>query len=224
MKIWFISDTHTRHQQLQIPSVDVVIHAGDEAKEHDPALNAAEARAFFDWYQGLPIPHKLFVPGNHSVALERGLIKPADYPGICFLIHEATKIEGWKVFGSPYTPRFFDWAYMKARQKLEPVWASVPEDVDILVTHGPPKGVLDLTIDRDSKGLVQVGCNALRRHVDQRIRPRIHAFGHLHDEIGISNYGQYTRGGTQFINAACCNLRLELIHPGFVVDMKITPE
>ena len=79
--------------------------------------------------------------------------------------------------------------------------------------------MLDLTVDSESKGLVQVGCAALRRHVDERIRPKIHAFGHLHDEKGISNYGMFTRGTTRFINCSCCDLAGKLKNHGFVVDV-----
>ncbi|MDP1562557.1 MAG: metallophosphatase domain-containing protein [Pirellulaceae bacterium] len=219
MKIWFISDTHGLHQGLQPPKADVVIHCGDEANHGSPWLNEPESRRFFDWYRELPIPIKVFVPGNHSTAIEQGLIRATDYPEVRFLIHDEAEIAGLKIFGSPYTPRFFDWAYMKARNKLDLVWDTIPDDIDILITHGPPKGILDLTKDIETKALVQVGCKALRRHVDERIKPRIHAFGHLHDEADVSNYGRYTRGTTQFINAACCNLKMELAHQGFVVEI-----
>ena len=118
-----------------------------------------------------------------------------------------------------YTPRFHDWAYMKNRGHLDLVWQSVPDDVDIPITHGPPKGVLDITHDIESKALVQVGCTSLRRHGEERIKPKIHAFGHLHDEKGISNYGMFTRGGTQYINCSCCNLAAKLKNNGFVIEL-----
>ena len=182
-------------------------------------MNEPEARAFFEWYSELDIATKVFVPGNHSAAVEQGLISPEDYHGIRFLIHDSMKWNGLKLFGSPYTPRFHDWAYMKKRGKLDVVWQSIPENIDILITHGPPKGVLDLTDDIESQAIVQVGCAALRRHVDERVQPKIHAFGHLHDEKGISNYGMFTRGATKFINCACCDLAGKLKNNGFVVEL-----
>lgn len=219
MKIWFISDTHNEHLGLQVPNVDLVVHCGDESTHGKATMNEPEARSFFDWFSGLDIATKVFVPGNHSTAVEQGLIHAEEYPHVRFLIHDSMHWNGLKLFGSPFTPRFFDWAYMKKRTQLDVVWQSIPEDVDILITHGPPKGVLDLTHDNDSKALIQVGCSALRRHVDDRIRPRIHAFGHLHDERGISNYGMFNRGATQFINCSCCNLACKLRNPGFVVEL-----
>ncbi|TWT80339.1 Calcineurin-like phosphoesterase superfamily domain protein [Planctomycetes bacterium CA13] len=219
MKIWFISDTHNLHRELTVPDVDAVIHCGDESTHGNAWLNEPEARDFFNWFSGLEIETKVFVPGNHSTAVEQGLISPEEYPDVRFLIHDMIQRNSLKIFGSPYTPRFHDWAYMKKRTRLDVVWQSVPKDVDILVTHGPPKGVLDLTHDVESKALVQVGCAALRRHVDERINPKIHAFGHLHDEKGISNYGMFTRGATQFINCSCCNLAVKLKNNGFVVEV-----
>ncbi len=220
MKIWFISDTHTLHAELTVPSgVEIVVHCGDEANHGNPWLNEPESRNFFEWFRKLPIRHKIFVPGNHSTAIEQGLVRNEQYPELIFLIHQATELEGLKFFGSPYTPRFFDWAYMKPRQKLDEVWAGVPAGVDILITHGPPKGILDLTKDIETKEIVQVGCSALRRHVETRIKPQIHAFGHLHDESSISNFGQYHRGATRFVNASCCNLRMDLVNHGLVLDI-----
>ena len=219
MKVWFISDTHNLHDELQVPEVDLVVHCGDESTHGNALKNEPEARKFFAWYVALDIPTKVFVPGNHSTAIEQALVRAADFPEVAFLIHDQMEWNGLKIFGSPYTPRFHDWAYMKKRTQLDALWQSIPEDVDILVTHGPPKGVLDVTRDIESKHLVQVGCAALRRHVDYRIQPKIHAFGHLHDEKGVSNYGMYTRGLTQFINCSCCNLAGKLENNGFVVQI-----
>ncbi|WP_145078244.1 metallophosphoesterase family protein [Aureliella helgolandensis] len=116
-------------------------------------------------------------------------------------------------------PRFHDWAYMKKREQLDLVWQSVPDDVHSLIAHGPPKGILDVTHDIGTHGLIQVGCTALRRHVDERIRPKLHAFRHLHNERGLSNYGMFTRGATSFINCSCCNLAAKLKNNGVVIEL-----
>ena len=219
MKIWFLSDTHCEHQGLEVPEADAVIHCGDESMHGNAWMNEPEARRFFWWYSSLEIPIKIFVPGNHSTAIEQGLIRGSDYPEVTFLIHELMEWNGLKIFGSPYTPKFFDWAYMKARSELDIVWQSIPDDIDILITHGPPKGIMDVTADMRTKEPVHVGSKSLMRHVEDRIKPRIHAFGHIHDERGVSNFGTITRGGTQFINCACCDLRGRLVHNGHVVEI-----
>ena len=219
MKIWFISDTHNEHEQLQVPDVDLVIHCGDESESGNAHLNEPEGRNFFEWYSALDIPTKIFVPGNHSRAIEQGLIRAENFPKVTFLIHEMTEWNGLKIFGTPFTPVFFDWAYMRERSELDPIWQSIPDAVDILVTHGPPKGVLDVTRDMDTRQPVQVGSKSLRRHVLERIKPRFHAFGHIHDENGIRNFGTETRDATQFINCSCCNTAGKIKNQGWIIEV-----
>lgn len=220
MKIWFISDTHCRHTELGIPSVDAVIHCGDESNHGNAWMNESEARGFFEWYSRLSIPMKIFVPGNHSTAIEQGLIRSDDFPGVHFLIHQQLDWNGLRVFGSPYTPIFFDWAYMKPRSKLDIVWQSIPDNIDILITHGPPKGIFDVTADMHTGEPIHVGSKSLLRHVKNRIKPKLHTFGHIHDENGILNFGMIVREQTKFINCACCDIAGRLVHNGFVVEIE----
>jgi len=220
LKIWFISDTHTRHAELKVPRADVVIHCGDEANVRKPWQNKLQSAAFFDWFVELDIETKIFVPGNHSTAIGDGLLKPADYTSVRFLIHEAMNLGGFRVFGSPYTPMFFEWAYMKDREELDSYWSEIPAETEILITHGPPKGVRDVTRHWRTKEPIHVGSKKLTRHVTQRIRPRIHAFGHLHDEAGIENFGTETRDGIQFINCSCVDLQGKLVNHGLVVEVE----
>ena len=220
MKIWFISDTHNQHDHLQPPDdVDLVIHCGDESRHRKPHVNEPEARRFFDWYSNLEIPAKIYVPGNHSTSVELGLVSESDYPNIQFLVHKGTEYQGLKIFGSPYTPQFFFWAYNVERPDLEAYWKTIPSDVDILITHGPPKGYMDVTRDWRSKEPIHIGSLSLTKHVLGRIKPRLHAFGHLHDEDGISNYGTVKKDNTLFVNCACCNLSGELVHQGFLTEL-----
>lgn len=219
LKIWFISDTHTRHAELDVPQADVVIHCGDEANVRKPSMNKLQSASFFDWFEKLDFETKIFVPGNHSTAIAEGLLQPKDYPSVRFLIHEKMELRGFRIFGSPYTPTFFDWAFMKDREELDHYWAEIPADTDILVTHGPPKGIRDVTRSWETKEPIHVGSLKLTRHVLNRICPRIHAFGHLHDEVGIQNFGTETRNGIQFINCSCVDLQGELVNHGIVVEV-----
>lgn len=221
MKFWFISDTHNRHEELIVPpGIETVIHCGDESESGNEWLNEPEARAFFEWYSHLNIPNKIFTPGNHSTAIERGLVRPEQYPEITFLIHEQTVIDGRVVFGSPYTPKYFEWAYMRAREDLDVVWQSIPSDVDILVTHGPPKGIMDVTRDHETRQPIHVGSKSLMRHVTQRIKPSIHGFGHIHDEPRIRNFGVAQHSPTTFINCSCCNQTGQLVNHGVVLNIE----
>jgi Icc-related predicted phosphoesterase len=197
----------------------MIIHAGDEANSRTEMENVLESWKFFDWYASLP-GEKYFVPGNHSIAFERGMVPPFVRQGINILSHTGDfRDDGLKLFGSPYTPAWGNsWAYMIKRHKLSDVWASLPEELDILITHGPPKGVLDITRDRDTNALIQVGCASLRKRVAQ-IKPKIHIFGHIHDEKGVSNAGVFERDGTKFVNCSVCDNRGNLINNGVVIDV-----
>ena len=102
---------------------------------------------------------------------------------------------------------------------LDTVWQSVPDKVDILITHGSPKKILDVTADMDTGRPVNVGSKTLMRHVTERINTRIHAFGHIYDEPGIQNFGTITQGATQFINFTCCEITGRLVHHGQVIGI-----
>jgi len=220
MKVWFISDTHCEHLQLRIPNnIDLVIHCGDESNSGDAYQNEPEAKLFFEWYSALDIPTKIFSPGNHSTAIEQGLIRSSDYPNVKFLIHDQTEWKGLKIFGSPYTPEFYNWSYMKPRSELEVVWQSIPDDIDILITHGPPKGIRDVTKDFDTGEPVHVGSKSLRTHVETRIKPMVHTFGHIHDEKAIQNFGTTSQNGIQFINCSSCDLSGRLKNHGIILDI-----
>lgn len=218
MKIWFISDTHGLHNNLNIPEVDLIIHCGDESNNSNPHLNEHESRRFFEWFSVLPAK-KIFVPGNHSTAIYNGLVKPEEYPSIKFLIHELYEYNGLKIFGSPYTPSFgTSWAYMRKRNRMFDVWENIPNNIDILLTHGPPKGILDLTRDRETNNIVQVGCKSLHNKVMQ-IKPKIHAFGHIHREAEFYNNGILNIDNITFINCSCLNHRQNLFYNGYILEL-----
>jgi len=208
MKVWHISDTHSQHDQLTIPDgIDTVIHSGDATNWKDPYRNESELRAFIDWFSALPVPNKIFVPGNHDTSLEKGLIARATIEGlgIRLLINEEVTIEGLRVWGSPFTPRYGDWSYMKDRGTINRIWDNIPEGLDVLITHGPPYGILDATYDHHNK-VELVGCSALRKRVAKAL-PRFMLFGHVHSTKDIRNAGTRTVNGllTVFSNGSCCD-------------------
>ena len=149
MKIWHISDTHTYHRLLEVPTdIDMVIFSGDCSNPKDPYPNEVEVRGFIDWFASLKIQYKIFVAGNHDTSIENKFVTSEDFArrNIIYLENEDVIIDGIKIFGSPYTPAFgYGWSFNKDRTKLERIWRNIiDEDVDIIITHGPPKGTLDL--------------------------------------------------------------------------------
>lgn len=182
-----VSDTH--NSQVELPYGDVLIHAGDLTQSG----TLKELQAALDWLDAQPHAHKIVIAGNHDAILD-----PSQDPGneraqldwgnITYLCNESTTVQcangrSLLVYGSPRSPRYGRWAFQYPR--AEDVWAgTVPDSIDILVTHCPPRAHLDL---------MWLGCLHLLREV-WRARPRLHIFGHVHE-----GYGQEWAGfdGTQ---------------------------
>lgn len=203
MKILHISDTHCNHTQLNIPpEVDMVIHSGDESNSNR-IDNIQECISFLEWYSQLPIKHKILVAGNHSTAIANKWItrEQIEAYGIIYLEHEYTEIEGIKIFGSPYTPTFGNWSFMKSRQTINRLWDTVTDKVDILILHGPPKGILDLSYNQEAL-LEKCGDNSLHKLIS-RIQPKLVLFGHIHDCEDNLNYGTFIRNGITYSNGSC---------------------
>lgn len=191
MKIWHISDTHTYHDLLKIPDgIDMVIHSGDCSNPRDPYNNEPEVREFIHWFKGLPIKHKVYVAGNHDTSIEKRLVTKQDFTdyNIVYLENEYVEIDGLKFFGSPYTPHFNNWAFMKDRVKLERFWRNaIHEPCDVVIVHGPPKGILDKSFDRDNN-MESCGDKSLLNLVLE-MQPAYMLFGHIHNCKDIINAG-----------------------------------
>lgn len=188
MKIWHISDTHTYHEQLKVPeNVDMVIFSGDCSNPRDIYKSEFEIRTFLIWMSQLPIKHKILIAGNHDLGIERGLVKNFEDYGITYLFNSSVTIEGLKIWGSPYTPNFQNWAFNMARHKIGRVWDIIPEDIDILVLHGPPKGILDISYNQTG-GIEFCGDSALKKRV-LKLDVSLVCFGHIH------NYDDHINSG-----------------------------
>jgi Icc-related predicted phosphoesterase len=208
MKIILISDTHGLHDQLQLPEGDMLIHAGDVSMRGDEH----EILAFLDWFGGLNYKYKIFISGNHDFFFERktpAYIKSLIPENVIYLNDSHVMIEGIKIWGSPIQPWFHDWAFNRKRgEEIQKHWDLIPDDADIVVTHGPVFGILD-TLNTG----VPVGCEDLLP-VIQRIKPKIHLCGHIHEA-----YGMVERDGTIYINASVLNLRYQMANQPVVLDI-----
>lgn len=191
VKIWHIGDTHTYHRLLKVPrGIDLVIFSGDCSNPRDRYKNEPEVRDFMLWFANLKIKYKIFVAGNHDTSIFHKLFTRNDFIAlnITYLENEYAYVEDLKIFGCPYTPTFGDWVFNKARHSMNEIWKEVDADTDIIVTHGPPKGFLDATVDFNGY-IKQAGDVSLRRHVLERIKPKLVCFGHLHNDDDIINAG-----------------------------------
>lgn len=205
MRIVCVSDTHSRHDHIVVPEGDILVHAGDFSKRG----SRAEIDAFDRWLGTLPHPHKVVIAGNHDFGMEQEPDARNWIQNAIYLQDSGVTVGGLHIWGSPWQPRFYDWAFNLDRGRpLREVWSKIPAKLDVLLTHGPPRGILDQT-DRGEP----VGCDDLLDAVLLK-RPRLHVFGHIHEA-----YGRLERGGTTFVNACSCNLDYRPIQPPIVVDL-----
>lgn len=201
MKILHISDTHNNfeaHFNYDI-SADVVAHTGDAE-----CYTAMDFYKFVEWFKLFPILYKIYVAGNHDKFIyeNKKLCKEVfKEVGIIYLDKEEITIDGIKFYGDPTTPRFGNWYFMAERGKMAKHWEQIPDDVNVLLTHGPRKGVLDLTQDRQGK-LEMCGCTALGKRIDKLDDLKLNCFGHIHNYKNIVNTGTRTANHVIYSNSA----------------------
>lgn len=190
MRIVAMADTHLQHDRLVVPDGDILVHAGDML-QHGGLDELARA---IDFLRALPHRIKILVAGNHEVCLERHPARArALLDGFVYLQDEAAVIEGLVFYGSPWQPKFRIWAFGATRgAELASKWAKIPDRVDVLVTHSPPHGFGDRVPWEGEQR--RVGCADLLARV-REVRPRLHLFGHIHQDRGL-----WSEGATTFAN------------------------
>jgi len=216
MKAVCFSDTHHNPLKLELPEADFGFFAGDCCGRGDEK----QYRQFIDWYAEQPVKYKIFVPGNHDKFTEKRpdhAISIAKAHGIHVLINDFIVIDGIKIYGTPIQPFFMDWAWNVVKQEdRAKVYSQIPPDVDVLITHCPPYGVLDNTPPtawNNYSTEEHVGCYALLEQV-MKVKPKYHVFGHIHH-----SHGALVRHGTKFINASICTEKYHLTNPFIVIDL-----
>lgn len=219
MKILMISDTHNQH--LNIPSrfinnedgsIDTIIHAGDVTSRG----TKNEVLPFLNWFNNLPFKNKILIAGNHDFWFE-------DAPNtevksvlslmgnITYLYDSGVEIDGVKFWGSPVQPWFYDWAFNRAGETIKPHWDMIPSDTNVLITHGPIKGYLDITIEGNS-----VGCPFLRDRVAELKDLKLHLCGHIHEGYGRIE----TENGLILINASVLNHKYYMTNEPIEIEIK----
>lgn len=202
MNITFISDTHNQHNLIPMDYLsggDIIIHSGDmTSRGHE-----YEVTAFLNWYSQLPYTHKILIAGNHDFFFERPDKKMvtkllSKYPNITYLNDSGVEIEGIKIWGSPVQPYFGGWAFNRIGEDIKKHWDLIPKDTNIIVTHGPIFGYLDITLEGD-----RTGCEYIREMLPTFTDLKIHVCGHIHESYGYHEFVD----GTLFLNASVLNRR-----------------
>lgn len=217
MIIDIISDLHGYYPKLE--GGDVLIVAGDLTKSN----KQWQYLEFRNWLRVQDYKHIILVCGNHDGCIEDGLFYFSDdWMGCTYLRDEEVIIEGLKFYGSPWTAQFpkinpdccaFTVKYHDHTDEiLEECWKKIPDDTDILITHCPPYGIFDgikkIKYSGRSNTIEHVGSQSLKKHVKDRIKPKLHVFGHIHEHGGLTLETE----STTFVNASHVNEHYEPVN------------
>jgi Icc-related predicted phosphoesterase len=203
LRLVVISDTHGLHDRIEgLPDGDVLVHAGDFMNS---GYDVQELLSFNRWLGEQSFKRRVVCGGNHDRYFEaapqqaRTLLTNAIY-----IENTGITIDGLKFWGSPYTPEFLNWAFMYPRGlSALRYWDLIPYNLDVLITHGPPSGILDQT----APGEPHLGCEQLLNAIEEK-KPRVHLFGHIHGGAGT-----FENGATRFVNAAYLNEHYKPLEP-----------
>lgn len=211
MKIVLISDTHCRLHKVEIPPGDILIHAGDLTSSGGFQEVAGELHELAKQHE--VFKHIVLICGNHDWLGEddpEQMKQLCDDNGLIYLRDSGVQLEGLNIWGSPWQPEFCNWAFnLRRGAALRNRWAQIPDNTNILVTHGPPKGILDECPDG-----FRAGCEDLWNRVNQLNDLKIHVFGHIHH-----SYGTQKLDNTTFVNASICTERYLPTNDPIVIEL-----
>jgi predicted phosphodiesterase len=220
--------------QHELPKGDVLIHAGDISNKG----GEIDVTNFIHWFQNIEgFDTKIFISGNHDFCFEK--VNEPHHKGDYDWLHHLTSSENLsqsdvtylqddfimiespefsrpiKFYGTPWQPWFYDWAFNLPRlgEELKSKWAFIPEDTDVLITHGPPNGYGDL-VNNWRQPNTNVGCELLLNRIID-IKPVLNIFGHIHE-----GYGVYTNENTTFVNASICTASYVPKNKPIVIELK----
>lgn len=203
MKIAIISDTHCRHHELTLPPVDIIFHTGDFTAAERIDQNKMETDSFLAWLTRQKANHKIFIAGNHELYMsylskkgESFSYVKENYPELIYLENSSVSIDGKLIYGTPYCPIFGYWAFMKHEFELEKIFKGINKKTQILLTHTPAFGTLDVVEGWRS------GSEALVDQIDKLDDLKYHFFGHIHESYGMKDGMKYTS-----VNSSICSPR-----------------
>lgn len=210
IKIGCIADSHMQIKKIAPSEGDILIHAGDFTYDGSIRQMGDEIKRLKEYGKGYK--HIVAICGNHDWIGER---QPEVMEQLCkdnnivYLKDSGIELMGKKIWGSPWQPEFCNWAFNLERgAELKAKWDLVPRDTNILITHGPVEGLLDLCPDGR-----RVGCKELFDAV-QEIKPELHICGHIHHSYGMLNFN-----GTTFVNASSCDEKYMPINKPIMIEL-----
>ena len=210
MRITFLSDTHNKHEYTKLDGGDILCFTGDFMTS---GYNQMEVNSFLEWIKKQKYFYKLCVSGNHDRFCEtfpkyqiKDIFEKYYNDGVRYLQDDEIEIEGLKFYATPYQNYFCGWAWnVQDTKQLGLIYDQIPDGLDVLMTHVPPKGILDkshVKSYRNPTGEEPLGSKELLERLQQmKNPPRYHCFGHIHGDGGKT----VTIGETTYINASVCD-------------------
>ena len=216
-KIVIMSDNHS-NWKVNVPDGDIFIHCGD----YSYTGSQKSLKKFNDFLGNLPHKHKLYVPGNHELGYEKdyNLYEETITNGTN-INGKVVEINGLKIFGSSVTPTFGRWAFMMDDEQRKRYWENAPEDVSILVSHGPMWGILDTVdgLEIEPGKPEHLGCKYFRKYIE-RVQPKLVAHGHIHDSYGQMVLKTWDSNDDIIcVNAALLDEKYKLVNEPVVVEI-----
>lgn len=219
MRVVCISDTHTQHHKLELPEGDMLIHAGDwthRGSEYDTI-------DFLKWFEDQEFLHRIFIAGNHDFYPER---YPEKFEEL-LEIHAPTSVylqddyvtiilpdeKEFKIHGSPVSPWFCDWSF-NCRDDIADHWRLIPDDVDVLITHTPPRTFGDRLGPRGSHPYQHIGCPLLLNELHRLKKLKLLVCGHIHE-----GYGLYSKEELTIVNACVLDDRYKLKNKPIMMEL-----
>jgi len=219
MKVCCISDTHLNHASLDIPECDLLIHAGDFSFI-GKMVDIIEMDQWFGKLKSAGICKEIVaIAGNHDwTAMKNPSWTKETFTNCIYLDEEPCEVFGYKVFGSAWSPFFNNWAFNAQRGKeIARHWKKIPEDTEILVVHGPPYGILGVNTEEPYPkhlGPIHLGCEELKKRIDQLKDLKLSVHGHIHSSHGIEEHN-----GVKFVNASVLNENYEVSFKPIVIEL-----
>ncbi len=196
MKILATSDLHGTLPA--IPPCDLLLIAGDICPllSHDVAYQAEWlSTTFHKWLCRVPARKVVSIAGNHDWAFQNAPESVPELPWT-YLQDSGCEFEGLRIYGTPWTPEFNEWAFNATESELKSLFRRIPSGLDILLSHGPPYGFLDA----NAIGL-QCGSIALRNAVVEK-SPKAVVCGHIHEGFGCRQLGPTTIWNVSLLDGA----------------------
>src|SRR3990172_1369347 len=208
-----IADTHGFNNRVQLPDGDILIAAGDIMKYG----GRDELKNFAKWAADYPHKHKIVIAGNHDFCFDKHPEESRQIlrdHGIIYLQDQYTELEGLLFYGTPWTRTFGPFVFMLDEIDLAKKWSLMNTMPNVLITHGPPHGILDRTVDNERVGSDSLMNYLIKSKILHAERPDVHIFGHIHE-----GRGHYQVAGTNFYNASICDERYSPTNKPWIIEI-----